>query len=1032
MASPVLLVADDLSTIATVKRVLAREGYEAILATSAADALIAWGHHLPGLVVLQPSVETNRGALVLDELEQHPDARLLRVVLLGERLPGKRYTVEPLPLEADHFAATLRHEMRASEPQEWTLNEPQTERALSIVPIRLDEAEPWRLTRISDGSNSEPLQTQPPPVPDDEPPATHFGASPSTVERLFGDLPDLEDELHRDVEAQVIASVESSLPLAPRDSALLRLEDEVRAEAARRRHTREVSTPLAAPPAVQPVLPEPVGASEREAALSPPSAVVFSGFEPRFDELSVDSPVPFVEAPTTLPRSVPDEARAQSVLRRAEVIRQESRAALDAAQIAAAEAWNRRELELKAAQRLSAEAQAVADEERQARTLVETSLAASTENANQLSQKLKTERAEFRHILEEAKKQWNDEHTQFVEQVGALETHIGDLKNELAASSEQRAHLEQRLAETEHALDLSNVTAIERAAERESLLASLAHEQEASRQGEARSASLESEQSRLIATIETLQQQVASLEASLADATSRLETAVQRLHVEATEHRHTQDRLRDAEAAHHATRTMLDSFAERDTQSRDTLSHAENELATLKARLAQLEVDRTDLESELTAAVEAKDHLTQERDRLLETHHTLQAAVADLQHALTSEKATSASLTNDVTAFREGLETQRARADEAEALAQLSTERLKALEHRQVMNLALPGRRALGVPRNGTVTLEQLASLVSTLVATEADVRVELGVQGGTRTLWLRRGSLQGAESTFDRESLIDRARADGLIDARQESDLRLMRRATPSEQLDAMKARGYLREIETIPLLQRATEHIALEAFSEEHTQYRLSDEPPQSTVKLVAVPRATLPLLAEAVRRSVASDVLLERLGGAEAVCVVTESDVDLRALGFSDKERKMVSWVDGEATVEDLTLASGLRQETAFRALLVAKMMGVIDVRPQAATRETPQPEMDIRRLQSKYDEIHDADYFTILGLGRNATTDDVERAYRRLSEEFDPLKYTGHPDASLQQRAQVVSALLEEAAKALEDDRRRLEYARHLLD
>ena len=44
----------------------------------------------------------------------------------------------------------------------------------------------------------------------------------------------------------------------------------------------------------------------------------------------------------------------------------------------------------------------------------------------------------------------------------------------------------------------------------------------------------------------------------------------------------------------------------------------------------------------------------------------------------------------------------------------------------------------------------------------------------------------------------------------------------------------------------------------------------------------------------------------------------------------------------------------------------------------------------------------------------------------------LRFSGHPDAGLQQRAQVVFGLLEEAARALDDDRRRAEYARHLLD
>ena len=85
-----------------------------------------------------------------------------------------------------------------------------------------------------------------------------------------------------------------------------------------------------------------------------------------------------------------------------------------------------------------------------------------------------------------------------------------------------------------------------------------------------------------------------------------------------------------------------------------------------------------------------------------------------------------------------------------------------------------------------------------------------------------------------------------------------------------------------------------------------------------------------------------------------------------------------------------------------------------------------------LDAKYDEIQDADYFTILGLQRGAGTDEVRRAHARLSMEFDPIRFSTHPDAGVHQRAQVVHDFIEEAARALEDDRRRIEYARHLLD
>src|SRR3954469_13239244 len=109
MASPVLLVHDDIATIAAVRRVLGRAGYEVVLATTSADALISFGHHLPGLVVLSPAVESGRGAVVLEELVQHPQAERLRVLLLGGPIEGWEVPVIELPLEGEGFVATVQH-----------------------------------------------------------------------------------------------------------------------------------------------------------------------------------------------------------------------------------------------------------------------------------------------------------------------------------------------------------------------------------------------------------------------------------------------------------------------------------------------------------------------------------------------------------------------------------------------------------------------------------------------------------------------------------------------------------------------------------------------------------------------------------------------------------------------------------------------------------------------------------------------------------------------------------------------------------
>ncbi len=145
MAAPVLLVHDDIATIAAVRRLLSREGYEIILATSAADALIAFGHYLPALIILAPEVESGRGDVVLEELAQHPDRGLARVLLLGESIPGFGAPVVPLPLEGRFFLDTLHAVMRAPTIEEWRVLE-QRHHTTEVPALVPHQPEPWRAT----------------------------------------------------------------------------------------------------------------------------------------------------------------------------------------------------------------------------------------------------------------------------------------------------------------------------------------------------------------------------------------------------------------------------------------------------------------------------------------------------------------------------------------------------------------------------------------------------------------------------------------------------------------------------------------------------------------------------------------------------------------------------------------------------------------------------------------------------------------------------------------------------------------------
>ncbi len=346
--------------------------------------------------------------------------------------------------------------------------------------------------------------------------------------------------------------------------------------------------------------------------------------------------------------------------------------------------------------------------------------------------------------------------------------------------------------------------------------------------------------------------------------------------------------------------------------------------------------------------------------------------------------------------------------------------------------LLSPETVVLPVGAQGQITLEQLAQLVMKVCNSRASVSLELKSSDATRTLWLKDGRLIAASSSLYEESLLGRARADGLLDREQEKELRQLEADSPSELVRAMRTRGFVRDVEVVPLVQRNAEQVALEALSQEECEYRLSSDALENRAIAAASPSPALELLPRAVERTLSEESILISFGGLDAVPIPRQHISALRDLGLSEAELGLLGAVDGTSSVGELLLACALPQEQALKTLRLGRLLRAIEIRPGTILPGTPGPDVDVRRLKSKFEEIREADYFAVLGLPRSAGSNEVQQAFQVLSAEFNPLKFAGHPDPSLQSQAQEIRDLLAEAAQTLQDDRLRAAYAGNLVD
>lgn len=651
----------------------------------------------------------------------------------------------------------------------------------------------------------------------------------------------------------------------------------------------------------------------------------------------------------------------------------------------------------------------------------------TAERARAEAERAKVEALEALRTYQKAEAQERARRTQAEARAKTEAEEARRLEAEARAAHAQVEEARARAAEAQRALRDAQAQGTAEA----ELLAAALHEEATRRTSEL------AEQERLRAEVEAAAEREAR---SRAEGEARAEAEVARLSAlvrEREEAAHVAQREAEARAAEQVTRLAAEVQA-RDAAARRARAEAEDWAARERHALSQAERAQAQAQALEVEAAHLAERLAQGERAALE-------ALARAEEALRRERATGEALRGELAAARaQGAAPVEAAVEPAPALVAAPApvaapgRRLGQPPQREAP-IQPPGppapvgtaaRLEWGAADGGQVSLEQLAALVLRLVEVRATARLELRAEETLRVLWLKEGALVGAASTHPQESLVQRALADGLLEAEVAAEARVLR--LPDEALaEALVEKGALRESEVVPLLQRCTEARALEALSSRSTTYRLAadGEPPTAGC---APARPLLAVLAEALRRALPPEEVDARSRGARAVPHLLRR-VDLLPFEFSERERRLLEAVDGERTVHELLSRTGIRQDAGLRALAVAEVLGLLEVQPQQ-TQGPPDvaPEVELERLREKFVATEDADYFSVLGLPRTAGTEEVQRAHARLAAEFDPLRYVGHPDPEVPARAARLQTLLDEAAQALSDERLRHAYARSLVD
>lgn len=371
----------------------------------------------------------------------------------------------------------------------------------------------------------------------------------------------------------------------------------------------------------------------------------------------------------------------------------------------------------------------------------------------------------------------------------------------------------------------------------------------------------------------------------------------------------------------------------------------------------------------------------------------------------------------------------------------------------------------------GDLATTDVATLFATLHAAGFSGAVTLQRGDGDKMLYFDAGMPVAARSTFAHDRLPDLLLREGVISREQHARARDLAPGGAGVAGKLVEL-GLLKSSELFATLRRHAEEIIYSCFGWERGRYRLSHVAPPSEerVRLGAHPWA---LFVEGVRRKYSLERLVELVGPPETV--LTPTTLMARALedgGFSAAERTRAELIDGERTLSELSLgavgaplgeadlyalawslvaigAARVGADSEAQAGVGVRAVPTLVTSPYGSAQDSadrrtrPRPHerprdrdadraIDKERVLAKRAQVQDGDYFAILGLGRDASSREVARAFERLKREFAPERFADPLRQELSDALAEIGEVLDEAHRVLADDEVRASYRAHLAD
>ena len=356
-------------------------------------------------------------------------------------------------------------------------------------------------------------------------------------------------------------------------------------------------------------------------------------------------------------------------------------------------------------------------------------------------------------------------------------------------------------------------------------------------------------------------------------------------------------------------------------------------------------------------------------------------------------------------------------------------------------------RRSIGTepPARGDLADIDVATLIGRLVQSGFTGRVQFKRGPAEKAIHFEAGKPVFAISNLPHDRMGDLLYREGKITREQQQRARDLVVESGRRMGEILVEIGFLKPRELLPAVRHHIEDIVYSLFAWDSGEYAITAaEPTSERIRLTRHPAA---IVLEGVRRKYGPEMLEARLGSAAAV-VAVRSQRQLGSIAgvadLSPSERAVIQKLDGERTIQQVAEAAQVDHVVALQLAFGLVALGVAEVvehgsspaeRPPARTRSLvgeTDIAIDRQRVLAKHALVNEADYFTLLGVRRDATSFEIRRAYEAARRDYAATGFPTELQRELAGELGEINRMIDEAYQVLRDERVRRSYQANLLD